>query len=289
MSDISVSIDNRVRLVAAVLAASYWPDHEQAQDPHAVHTHAKMTRQYVSDFTNHPAVTMVNASLENGRLVLPDLFAAALRSSWPLFEPSESLPPAYADEAFLEELADFYTDSAVAAFFWADHNAVWDEAAQDLGKIFQNSTLPTFLSKLLGQPLTRNIVVIPNLSYPTLQAIAVPTVNTHYLILPPPRAYGESPPWPYHEDPGWVVAQSCYALTEILLEDVLEKLENGQGELLRHAAVTLCLEETLNPQESSSYLVRSKKQYDLPELPATVDKMREHLKNPVLNSLADLV
>ena len=289
MSDVSVSIDNRVRLAAAVLAASHWPDHEQAQDPHAVHTHAKMTRQFVSDFATHPAVNSLNTMLENDHLVLGDLFAAVLRSSWPLLEAAETLPEAYVDGEFMNQLADFYTDSAVAAFFWSDHNAVWEEAAKDLEKIFASSKFPAFVDKLLGRSLKRNIVVVPNLSYPTLQPIAVATTNTLYLILPPPRAYGESPPWPYREDPGWVVAQSCYALTEIILADMLQGLDSKKQELLRHAAVTLCLEETINQEESLSYLVRSKKQFNLPDLPATVEKMRAYLENPGDGSLANLV
>ncbi len=289
MSDVSIAIDNRVRLVAAVLAASRWPDHEQMITPHAVHTHAKMTRQYVSDFANHAATEAVNTMLENDQLALVDLFGAALRCSWPMLEASEPLPAAYTNGEFLEQLADFYTDSAVAAFFWSDHNAVWQEAAQDLEQIFQNSRLPDFLSKLIGIDLTQNIIVVPNLVYPALQPIVANTAETLYLILPPPRAWGESPPWPYHEDAGWVMAQSCYALTETLLAGVLQSMDDNQRALLRHAAVTLCLEETANEQEAMSYLVRSKKQYNLPDLPTIVEKMRTYLENPGAGSLADLV
>lgn len=289
MSELSVSIDNRVRLAAAVLAAGRWPDYEQAQHPHAVHTHAKMTRQYVSDFANHPATNTLNTLLESNQLDLKDLFTAVLRSSWPLLEPVETLPDAYAGGEFLDQLSDFYTDSAVAAFFWSDHNAVWEEAAQDLKEIFANSKFPAFIDRLLGRKLSRSITIIPNLSYPTLQPVAVSTTDTLYLILPPPCAYGESPPWPYREDPGWVIAQSCYALTAVLLADTLQGLDSNQQELLRHAAVTLCLEETINQEEASSYLVRTKKQHNLPNLPATVEKMRAYLENPDAGSLTRLV
>jgi hypothetical protein len=279
VSDVSIIIDNRVRLAAAVLAASHWPDYEQSLAPHAVHSHAKMTRQYVSDFSSHPAASTLNRLLDEDSLNLTDLFTAVLRSSWPLLEATESLPAAYADGKFLDELSDFYTDSAVAAFFWSDHNAVWHEAASELEKIFQNGKLPAFLSKLQGRELSKAIVVVPNLSYPALQPIAAETAETLFIILPPPSAYGESPPWPYHEDPGWVVAQSCYALSEVVLADRLQTLADDQQELLRQAAVTLCLEETMSEQESLSYLVRSKKQYNLPDLPATVEKLRASLEN----------
>jgi hypothetical protein len=289
VSEVSVSVDNRVRLAAAVLAASRWPDHEQVEAPHAVHTHAKMTRQYVSDFADHPAASTINNLLEMGSLDLSELFTAVLRCSWPLLEPTETLPEGFADGIFLEQLADFYTDSAIAAFFWSDNNAVWDGAAQDLAAIFKGSKLPAFLDKLTGRELGRNIIIVPNLSYPTLQAIGVETAETFHLILPPPQAWGESPPWPYHEDPGVVVAQSCYALTGILLADELESLDDTQQALLRHAAVTLCLEETINQQESMSYMVHSKKQHNLPDLPATVEKLRAALENPGDGSLSAVV
>lgn len=289
MSEVSVSIDNRVRLTAAVLAASHWPDHEQAQKPHAVHTQAKMTRQYVSDFAGHPATNTVNALLESGDLDLAALFSAVLRANWPLLEPTESLPEAYADGTFLEQLADFYTDSAIAAFFWSDHNAVWAEAARDLKEIFENSKLPDFLRKLTGQELAQNIVVTPNLSYPTLQTIGAETADTLFLIIPPPPAWGESPPWTYHKDPGWVVARSCYALAKILLAGQLQSLDSSQQQLIYHAAVTLCLKETLNQKESESYLVKSQKQYNLPDLPATVEKMRAYLENPDTGALSAIV
>jgi hypothetical protein len=248
-----------------------------------------MTRQYVSDFSSHPAAETINDLLENGELLLADLFEAALRSSWPLLEATEALPDAYTDGVFLEQLADFYTDSAVAAFFWSDHKAVWQEAARDLEQIFQKSKLPGFISQLLNRELTQNIVIVPNISYPALQAVVARTAETLYLILPPPRAWGESPPWPYNEDPGYVVAQSCYALAETVLADVLQPLDSSQQTQLYHAAVTLCLEETMNEQESLSYLVRSKKQHNLPDLPATVEKMRAYLEDPGSGSLSDLV
>lgn len=289
MSEVSVSIDNRVRLAAAVLAASRWPEHEQAETPHAVHSHARMTRQYVSDFADHPATNTINDLLESGGLDLGEMFTAVLRCDWPLMEPTETLPGPFADGDFIEQLADFYTDSAIAAFFWSDHNGFWEEAARDLEGIFKGSKLPHFLSQLTGQDLSRNINIVPNLSYPTLQAIGVETAETLHLILPPPQAWGESPPWPYHEDAGVVVAQSCYALTEILLAEELAGLDDNQQELLRHAAVTLCLEETMNQQESMSYLVRSQKQDNLPALPATVEKLRTALENPGDGSLSAVV
>ncbi|MCI0397787.1 MAG: hypothetical protein L0322_23020, partial [Chloroflexi bacterium] len=209
---------------------------------------------------------------------------AALRCTWATFEPLEELPPVYANGQWPgdwpRELDDFYTDSAVAAFFWADHENVWQEAAGELRRIFRNNALASFLGRLRGEPLSHNVVVVPNLVYPALETLVAATQDNLYLILPPPRAVGESPPWPYREDAGWVLAESCRKLSDFLLADTLVHLDAGRVALLRHAAVTLFLETAGGEEEALAYLVRSKKQHQLPQLPATVETLRHYLHQP---------
>jgi hypothetical protein len=283
--NIIVQIDNRVRLVSSVLAASHWPDHEQAQQPHAVHAQAKMTRQYVSDFTDHPAVAMANQALASG-LSLTDLFAAAVRSSWPLFDPQEKLPEALGDGRWLEALADFYTDTAIAAFFWAEHNAVWRETVRDLEAIFEQEQLTAFLDRLVGHPLEREIAIVPNLLYPALQSIGTAASDTLYLILPPPRAVGESPPWSYGEDAGWVLAESCLSLSRLLLADELVRLGEAEQALLLQAAVVLFLKDAAGEDEALAYQVRMKRQYS--GLAEAVERLDSHLQSPSLDGLPRL-
>ncbi len=47
---------------------------------------------------------------------------------------------------------------------------------------------------------------MPNLVFPALTPVVATAGDTLALLLPPPKAVGESPPWPFDEDPGWVVA-----------------------------------------------------------------------------------
>jgi len=278
VSDVVISLDNRVRLVGAVLAASHWPQLEQARERHAVHPQAKFTAQYVRDFVEHPAVLAANEALAAG-VPLAELFGAALSCDWPTFTSQQAMPASFAAAAWVEALADFYVDSAIAAFFWADHAASWGAAERELTAIFRNAGLASFLAGLTGQAIPA-IMITPNLTYPALETVIAGIPTALHLILPPPKAYGESPPWPYREGVDWVLAQSSYPLIQHLLNDTLQRLNTSQQQTLSHAAVTLFLEKALGEADGMSYLVRSKKQYKLPDLPHLVETLRQHLANP---------
>ena len=133
MSTLSVAIDERLRLVTAVLAASNWPLEEQNKLTHAVHPHAKQVRQFVLPFASHPAVNGANEALLNG-VALADLFSAALRCTWPAFVPQEDLPRVLKIKDWVQSLADFAAQTAVATQFWPQHTAVWQDAQSALEK-----------------------------------------------------------------------------------------------------------------------------------------------------------
>jgi hypothetical protein len=225
VSDVTVSLDDRVRVVTAVLAASDWPGQEQQQTPHAVHPHSKQTAYFVANAANHPVVTELNAGLANG-FPLRDFCAAALRSSWPDFQPQEPLPASLADGRWLNSLADFYQQTNLA-HFWQQEDAPWQEAYNDLAAIFQDSHLPAFLQKLCGDKFT-DVVIVPTVVYPLLQPVLAETADNLVMILPPAKAWGESPPWPFGEDPGWVIAQSCFYLVQHFLQDTLGQMDETQ-------------------------------------------------------------
>lgn len=284
MSNVQVEAVNQVRLVAAVLAGSDWPTHEQKQcGTHAVHPHAKATRQYALDYEDHPAGELINTALQNNTLDLTSLFATALRCDWPMFDPQEDLPDGYTD--LPELLADYYVDSAIAAFFWADHEDLWQEAVADLRRIFATNQLADFLGKIAGSELARDITIVPNLVYPAVTPVVASTESTHYLILPPPKAVGESPPWPYRDGVDWVLAESCYQLLPQALPDGLTA---EQTAYLRHAATVVFLEQAQDEPAALFYMVRQQKENKLTDLPAVVEKLRNHLANPT-DSLTSIV
>ncbi len=265
MSELKVVINERARLVTAVLAASVWPEMEQVQAPHAVHGHGKQLRQFVQSFHAHPAVVQLNTELDKGR-PLTDLFTAALRS--------ESSPGGLAD--WTAVLSDFAAQTKLADF-WASHTEPWADARAGLETIFAQSKIMSFLEQLLGQPVSKNVAVMPTITYPMLNPVLAETADTLFLILPPAKAWGESPPWPHGEDPGWAIAQTCWHLAGYFLADTLAQVDKMESAALQHAAVTLCLENDFDEAEAMAYLVRSKKEHNLPRLPLVVEQLRDYL------------
>ena len=264
MSELNVVIDDRIRLVTAVLAASHWPEQEQKQATHAVHPHSKQLRQQVRPFAAHPAVSQLNAQLD-GKRPLTDFFTAALN-------PNALLPLT----PWTALLPDFAAQTGLAGF-WAAHTAPWEEARAGLDAIFSQSRLTTFLGKLLGQPIPKNVAVMPTITYPMLNPVLAETADTLYFILPPAKAWGESPPWPHGEDPGWAVAQTGWHLAGHFLAATLAPMDKSDRAALIHAAVTLCLEADFDEAEAMAYLVRSKKEHNLPRLPLVVENLRDYL------------
>jgi hypothetical protein len=277
MSELKVVIDERVRLITAVLAASHWPNMEQEQTTHAVHPHSKQLRQWVRPFASHPAVNKLNAGLGEKR-PLADFFTAALH------------PESLADLAEWTAVLTDFAEQAKLADFWTAHTEPWEEARAGLESIFAQSQIMAFLGKLLGRPVPKDVAVMPTVTYPMLNPVLAETNETLFFILPPAKAWGESPPWPHGEDPGWAIAQTCWHLASHFLADTLNELDetactesgrsvwgrSGQA-LLLHAAVTLCLEADFDEAEAMAYLVRSKKEHSLPRLPLVVENLRDYL------------
>src|SRR5690606_8943726 len=116
------------------------------------------------------------------------------------------------DGTWARQLHDFYNESDIAASFWAEHTAMWDEAEHDLRRAFSSNHLHRFLSSLRAEPLPPYIVIVPNLIYPATQTVVAAGQDSYYVIIPPPKAVGESPPWPYRDGLDWVLAESCYQL-----------------------------------------------------------------------------
>ena len=285
MSDVTISLDNRVRLVTAVLAAGHWPEMEQQQTPHAVHPHSKQTAYFVESAAGHTAVTGLNNGLARG-ITLADYFTAALRCSWPDFIPQEPLPPSLAGGAWVSSLPDFYRQTNLASF-WQEEGEPWQTAYEELRGIYRNSKLPAFLRKLCGEELVR-VVIVPTVVYPLLQPVLAETAAAIFMILPPAKAWGESPPWPFGDDPGWVIAQSCFYLVQHFLAGTLAQMNETQRGLLIYSAVTLCLEEEFDEAEAMTYLVQKKKEQNLPRLPLAVELLRDYLAGPGERSLLDL-
>lgn len=277
MKQIQISIDPRVQLATAVFTLSNWPQIEQKQLPHAVHGHAKQVRHLLQGYEEETAVSLLNQALENGAS-LDALFSAAMRCQWPDFKINESFS-ADVPNSWATALANFGNDTNMGAAFGTEFGEVWQEAVTQLTAVFHESPLHSFLEQLMGKTIP-SITIMPTLLYPALTAVMATTKANWLLLLPPPKAVGESPPWPYDEDSGWVVATVCKKLLTHLLADSTITLTAQQETTLIYAGIVLCLEQCLDEFEAQACLVRSKKERNLPDLPHIVTQLRDHLSKP---------
>lgn len=274
MSKLTITIDERLRLVTAVLAASNWPESEQNQQPHAVHSQAKQVRHFLQPFSTHPAVSGANEALLNG-VTVDDLFTATLRCTWPAFRPTADLPNVPKIEEWVQALADFVRDTSFSTLFWPQHTAVWNDAQAALQSIFNDDAFLETIQQLSPNPIETAVSLMPNLIFPALTPVVATSDDALTLLLPPPKAVGESPPWPYDEDPGWVVATVCQQLLPHLLADEIAQLEETQRPSAIHVGTAYCLVQLLDEFEAQSYLLRAKKERNLPQLPALFVQLQE--------------
>lgn len=254
---LEVTIDEHVRTVAALLAASDWPAMEQTITPHAVHPHSKQTMHYMQPYKNHAAVMGLNAALGAGG-TLDDLFETAVCHS-KLHQEST--------------VVDFAAATNLTAF-WAEHVTAWDVAIADLKAIFDGKPIVGTISELTGVDVLKPVQLVPTIVYPMLTPVVVENTERIFIILPPAKAWGESPPWPFGDDPGWAMAQVAFYLSQHLLRDNLADDDETEALVRLHAIVVLCLEKELNDAEAMAYLVRTKKEQKLPQLMAAVEEAR---------------
>src|SRR5574341_1821956 len=94
-SHITVYVDGRLRLLAALLSLTTWPFQEQDERKHDVHPHAKATRQHLASFEEHAAVQSMQDLLESGR-TLDEIFSYVVCLNWPNLRARAAAVPEWA-------------------------------------------------------------------------------------------------------------------------------------------------------------------------------------------------
>lgn len=253
---ITVRIDHGARLVGALLAAGEWPDYEQTVKPYKPHRVAEQAHKHFAAYAQHPAVAAVRALAADGS-GLATLFAHALNASWP------------ADVT--THLADFQA-AAKPDEFWAETQADWVQAESDAREVAARADLRQFLTDVFG-PLSREMTLAPNLLFPGLLSVTVPTATEVALIQPPPKAWGTSPPWRYNERPDEVEAALAEAYarhwfeTSLPAEHATLKPHAGVFAL---AATVLFLRQAEGDAAGDQFMIVEKRTRNLPKLPAVV-------------------
>jgi len=230
---IAIQVDDRIRLLAAALALTDWPQREQANKPHGVHPHAKATQRLLADAAHHEAVRSLQALLDADHAP-EELLGAAVYLGWPESSASGSLPE-WLPAQWMAQLHDFYHAGKLQDF-WHSEDAAWKQAAAEA-----RQALPPDLDMLglCGEffgPRRERLIFQPNLCYPTDQTIGFRRGDELVCVAPPRIAWGDNPPWPYDDDPAWTYATVFGAYVHLLLREHLnahpQELEAAQSDSL---------------------------------------------------------
>ena len=293
-SDVTVRVDNRARLIGALLAATRETDRAQARKKHGVHPHARATRKRMEPFHEHPAVVMAETLLEQGMSV-EALFALAFTlnpSTLRATVPAAGLPAGLASG-----LADLATRADLDAW-WKEEAAPWTRAVEETRHALDGVMLGPYLDSFFGSTAAR-LAVIPNIGFPAETEIALAAEGELITIVPPRLAWGESPPWPFDEDPGHVIRAIILACSRLRLADLLQTMDPSLmsdplpvGDTFRAlhpswaeqytliiagALVAVFLERHINAREASAYILMERRVHGLDILACAAGLVGEYL------------
>lgn len=296
-SDIIVKIDDRVRLMSALLAATRYPELSQQKKPHGTHAHARATKKFLGLQAGHEAATTLQTMIDQ-RAPLEAIFALALVLRPPQYTVDK--PPRWMPPGWNDKVRDFETVSGLAGW-WQSEAAVWSSALDQSQKMFAKINLKPFLKPFVGE-IKERLIFMPNILYPTDQELSFRLGNDLVAIIPPRLAWGDSPPWPFDEDPAHVyraailaygrLLMSAYlrthqakvaeiAQTPLPISDALKAAHPGWTEqftaLFVAGAVAIYLEDHVSHAEAKSYILMEKKVNGLDVLPGVVSVLRRYL------------
>jgi hypothetical protein len=310
-SDVIVRIDDRLRLMSAVLAATNWPEQSQKRQPHGTHAHARATRKYLGDHLNHPAVRSLQGLLDQGA-PLEAMFTFALCLSWPGLELQIDVLPGWVPPRWIMELRDFCQVTDLAGW-WQREDAAWNKSLHESVRIFTNITFKPFLRPFIGD-VHEQLVFVPNISYPTDQEIGVRIGGELLCIAAPRLAWGDSPPWPFDEDPAHVYRAALSQFGRLLIIAYLRRHADRLAEAAKNpipvgdqfgalyptweeqfvalwvsAAVAIFLEDYVSAAEAKAYVLIARKAQGMTILPGTISVLRRYLGEREAGRYEDLL
>lgn len=299
MSDkkLQVRIDDRARLMSAVLAATNLPEMAQEQKKHRPHAHARNTTKHITSYNHHPAVASAQALL-NKNAPLEALYTYVLKLSWPDLDDIHT--PPWVPENWNLQMREFYEVTGLAEW-WREDNDAWQKSVQDSQKLLQKVNFYEFLHPFLGE-MVEDLIFMPNISYPSTRSVGVRIGSELICIVPPRIAWGDNPPWPFDEDAGHLYAEALTVYARLLMLSYLRQhakevapvahkpLPVGQQfkdhhptwgdqftELFAVGAVALFLEQAVSKQEAQAFVLLQEKMQGLKVLPGVVSVIRRYL------------
>ncbi|MBK8024152.1 MAG: hypothetical protein IPK19_22645 [Chloroflexi bacterium] len=297
-TDVTVLLDDRLRLISAVLALTDYPDQEKARHGHGSHLHARNTRKQLAEHSGHPAVADMQSLLNLGA-PLDVIFTLAL-----LLDAETGAidrPPNWLPAHWGPNLSDFYLNTAVRPF-WQKEEEYWLRAVDEAARALEGKQFKPFLELFVGA-FPEQLVFVPNISYPTVGELGLRLGGSIVLLVPPRIAWGESPPWPYDEDPAHVYRAVIATAGQMLMMDFLRanaaniSLEGQKPLPLNDAfmknnptwaeqftylfvtsAVAIFLEDHASKQEADAHVLMERRVTGLDVLPAAIQIYRRYLR-----------
>jgi hypothetical protein len=295
--DVQVRIDDRVRLMASVLALTATTDEAHARRPHSAHSHARSTRRQLAVHKSHLAVTSLQALLHQ-RAPFDAIFGYALRLQPQTYH--IDLPPRWAPAHWDEHLLDFMQTADLQAW-WQHEQESWLQAESDSAQVLTQTEFQAFLKPFIGTASGR-FVFMPNICYPAEHEIGVKVGEDIWCITPPRPAWGDSAPWPFDEEPSYVIAAALgqYARTLVaehvkahptqlaeaeqielpVSEAVRAQHPDWMGQFLTLIAsglVAIYLEDHFSATEARGYTLMESKYHGNAMLPGVVSVLRRYL------------
>jgi hypothetical protein len=292
-----VRIDNRVRLMSALLAMTSWPEDEQHRKPHGTHAHARGTRRLLQPMEKHSAVLILQALIDRG-MPPETFFTYALQLEWPSLASTDM--PTWVPPTFPRHLSNFYQNSGLEQW-WEDEADVWDGAVRETEGLFKDPHFRELLQPFVGN-FDEALVLLPNVCYPSDTELGLLANGELCCVVPPRIAWGDNPPWPFDEDPAHVyrAALTCFASVLMgryldghpgLIDKVSKKKlpvskrfrelhPTWQAQfmaLLGAGLVAIYLEDHVSSQEAQAFVLMEKKASGLDELPGVISVLRRYL------------
>lgn len=308
-SDVRVRLDDRIRLLSALLAATSWPDRVDAGTAHGSHAHARATRKHIQPFREHAAVRVLQQLLGAGA-PLDVLFTLIVRLSWPTL--NSAALPRWIPPQWPDQLRDFYARAELAAF-WASEASAWEKAVGEASRALNGARFRPFLENFVG-PIRDALVFMPNIGYPTEGDIGVLVGRELMAIVPPPVAWGDNPPWPFDDDPAYLCRAALMQYGRLRLMPLLRangaivqeaaqsdfpindayraqhpKWEDQFVDLALTGAVAIYLDDFVSSQEANAYVLMQRKVHGVALLPGVVSVLRRYLADQEAGKYASII
>lgn len=292
-TDVQVIVEDRIRLAAALLSLTTWPELEQERHPHGVHSHAKATRQLLAGYEDHRAVRGIQALLDQGRSLI-DIFTYLARLDWISVQTGALNPK----RTPTRDLHDFVKQTQIVTL-WEKDGQDWNRAVKEASNAIDGKRPSELLRQFLGD-IGADLQLHPNLCYPSEQTLAFRRENQIIGVCPPRVAWGDNPPWPYDDDPAATNQDMFAGFTRVLLREYLAKhLETlvplkrryelpipdnfkhnypdwyKQFSLLLTSGLTaLYTEQAFDTPHAKGYILMTRKAYGFTTLPQIIEELR---------------